>query len=389
MTRAEAEASPILSHEPSPPRQHYLDWLRIFGILLLFPYHTARVFDYWEPNYVKNALLSWPASWFIVVTGYWFMPLLFWLAGAASWYALQRRTAAEFVRERTARLFVPFVFGLLVIVPPQAYLAKLVQPGYHQTYWAFLAGYVRDFSDGLSGYFGGFTPAHLWFILYLFIFSAAGAPLLLAFRDPRARAARAAGAFVRPWAYISLFFLVFATEAVPAPGGKNPFLYFFFYLAGYVTTADARLPAVVDRIKRAALLSLTVLLPAYLWALSRGAFAPDWSAVSILLAFLRDLTLWLTLTALVGYGRRYLNRPHPWLPYLNRAAYPVYIVHQTVLVVIAFFVVRTGLGVGLKFTLIAVLSFLGSLGVYELIIRRTAVTRWLLGVKTVPGGGSR
>lgn len=371
----------------SQPRQHYLDWLRIFGILLLFPFHTARVFDYWEPNYVKNAVLSWPASWFIVVTGYWFMPLLFWLAGAASWHALQRRTSAQFLRERTARLFVPFIFGLVVIVPPQAYLAKLAQPGYHETYWRFLSGYIHDFSDGLTGYFGGFTPAHLWFILYLFIFSVAGLPLLLALRDRRGRAARAAAAFATPWAYILSFILIVATEALPAPGGKNPFFYFFFYLAGYAITADPGLTALIDRGKRWALVSLIPCLAAYLALLSRFAFAPDWSAASILLTFVRDLTLWLTLTAIIGCGRRYLNRSHPWLSYLNRAAYPVYVVHQTVLLVIAFFVVRIGLSVGAKFALIGVLSLAGSLGLYDLMIKRTALTRWLLGVKAVPGGG--
>jgi len=51
-------------------RRYDIDWLRIIVILLLFPFHSARIFDFWEPNYVKSADLSWGLSWFIVIVGY-------------------------------------------------------------------------------------------------------------------------------------------------------------------------------------------------------------------------------------------------------------------------------------------------------------------------------
>jgi fucose 4-O-acetylase-like acetyltransferase len=148
-------------------RRHDMDWLRNMGILLLFPFHSARVFDYWDPFYVKNDQLSWGLSWFISVAGYWFMPLLFWLAGAAGWYALNKRSSGRYVKERFDRLFIPMVVGVLLIVPPQGYFARLNHEGAGGDYLTFLANFFSDFSD-LSGYFGTFTPAHLWFILYLF-----------------------------------------------------------------------------------------------------------------------------------------------------------------------------------------------------------------------------
>lgn len=67
-------------------RRYDIDWLRNFGIFLLFPFHAARFFDYWDPFYVKNETLSWGLSWFISVANLWFMPLLLWLAGSPSWY---------------------------------------------------------------------------------------------------------------------------------------------------------------------------------------------------------------------------------------------------------------------------------------------------------------
>ena len=53
--------NPNTAIEPRPltatPRVHYIDWLRVLAVLLLFPFHTLRVFNY-EPFYVKGAELS-------------------------------------------------------------------------------------------------------------------------------------------------------------------------------------------------------------------------------------------------------------------------------------------------------------------------------------------
>jgi glucan biosynthesis protein C len=98
---------------PKTARRHDVDWLRIGAVFLLIPFHTARIFDIWEPNYVKNAQLSKTMSYlFIASIGSWHMPLLFLLAGAATWLALRRRTPGEYAAERVKRLLVPFVFGL-------------------------------------------------------------------------------------------------------------------------------------------------------------------------------------------------------------------------------------------------------------------------------------
>ena len=71
---------------------------------------------------------------------------------------------------------MPFLFGVLAIVPPQAYVARFQQAGYAQDYLEFLPDYFRLRGD-LSGYTGLFTPGHLWFILFLLVFSLAALPL--------------------------------------------------------------------------------------------------------------------------------------------------------------------------------------------------------------------
>lgn len=372
----------ISKKQNNSARRYDIDWLRIIVIFLLFPFHTARIFDYWEPNYVKNIDLSWGLSWFIVIIGYWFMALMFWLAGSSSWYALEIRSGLEYVKERISRLFIPLVFGILFIVPPQGYLVKLSKTGYDQTYFQFLAGYFRDFSD-LSGYFGTFTPAHLWFILYLFLFSMLGLPILLALKKASGRRGLVKfwSVFSNPWAYGLGFIFLTATEALPAPGGKNLFFYFSLFLAGYISSADERFNTMIERLKAKVLLFLIPYIPLYLLLLSKFAGFPDWSTESIILAFIKNLALWLTLIVILGYGEKFLNFSSKWLAYMNQAAFPIYVIHQTVLLIIGFFVVRIGLGVVPKFLGIMILSFFSCLVIYDLVIRRFSVTRWIFGVK--------
>lgn len=161
-------------------RRHDLDWLRSVAVLLLIPFHAARIFDVWEPFYVKDAQLSMGLSYLIALIVPWHMPLLFLIAGSATWFALGSRSPAEYLGERFRRLFIPFVFGTLVVVPPQAYLARLREPGYSA------GGYFRDFRD-LTGYFGSFTPGHLWFIFFLFVIACAVLPLAVACKGEAAR----------------------------------------------------------------------------------------------------------------------------------------------------------------------------------------------------------
>jgi hypothetical protein len=83
-----------------PGRRYDIDWLRVLAVLLLFPFHTARIFDTWLPFYVKNAAASDALTYFIFYLNPWHMPLLFLLAGASTWFALGFRSAGQYTKER-------------------------------------------------------------------------------------------------------------------------------------------------------------------------------------------------------------------------------------------------------------------------------------------------
>ena len=159
-------------------RLRYIDWLRVLAVLLLFPFHVGRVFNAGEAFYVKGPEVSDTASRVMGFFSFWHMPLLFLLAGASTYLALGRRSRKQYAGERLRRLLVPFVFGMLVLIPPQTWYGARFNSGYDGSYPSYLFG--GDFLQveaGRDDYFGGLGTGHLWFILYLLVFSLVALPL--------------------------------------------------------------------------------------------------------------------------------------------------------------------------------------------------------------------
>jgi peptidoglycan/LPS O-acetylase OafA/YrhL len=362
-----------------PGRRWDIDWLRVLAVLLLFYVHPARIFYVWDPWYVKNDQLSLTLSRLAVFINHWHMPLFFVLAGAATWFSLRRRSGGQYAKERFKRLLVPFIFGLLVIVPPQIYISLHNRPGYTESYLRF---YPRFFDPA---YTGGFDMGHLWFILYLFVFSLVVLPLFLYLnRDPGGRLIkRLAGFFSQPGMIFLPVVLLIVTDYVLLHFYPNPVYFITFFIYGYIMMADARFEEAIVRHKTIALILGLVLFVVWLSLVSLGVIHPDW-----LQPIPRSFITWFCLIALLGYGKQFLNFTNRFLQYFGEAAYPVYILHQTVIVVIGFYVVQwdtsaalgTGAGVPVKFVTIVVASFVITAILYE-VVKRTNVTRFLFGMR--------
>jgi len=122
-----------------PERRYDLDWLRVLAVLLLVYFHTAAIFysGHLGELYVRNELSSREMGLFISFIHQWHMPLFFLLSGTATWFALGYRTGTEYIINRCKRLFIPFLFGTLVLVQPQVYYRLLSAPDYHYSYLQF------------------------------------------------------------------------------------------------------------------------------------------------------------------------------------------------------------------------------------------------------------
>ncbi len=367
-------------------RLHYVDWLRVLAVLLLFPFHTSRVFNYGEDFYIKSADLSMAVNYVLGFIGQWHMPLLFLLAGSSAYFSLGRRSPGTFARERLLRLGVPLVFGILVIMPPQTYIGARFNSGYTQSFWYYLTSldFLRwNIQDG-GDYYGGFGVGHLWFILFLLVISLVVLPLLAWGRGRgEARVQGWARSLGKPaWWLLPPLVLWFA-EGLPDLFGKAILLYLVFFVLGFIVIADDAFAEQVERFRFAALLSGIVLCAGYVAAWQLRDSLPDPSLQLFAVNYLGMLGSWTMILGLLGCGRRYLDRPSTTLSYLAEGSYPVYILHQTAIVVIAWFVVAWPIGGVAQWAVILVGSVVASYAIYE-VVRRVGALRWLFGMRPRP-----
>jgi hypothetical protein len=96
---------------------------------------------------------------------------------------------------------------------------------------------------------------------------------------------------------------------------------------------------------------------------------------------------WFSLITIIAYGQRYLNRSHPWLKYFNEGLYPFYILHQTVIIAIGFYVCQWDWSIGAKFWAISLLTLASCVLLY-FVIRTNNVTRLFFGLKLKKSGTS-
>ena len=364
-----------------PERRWDIDWLRVLAVLLLFPFHTARIFDVWEEFYVKNDQLSSALTYVIGYLGPWHMPLFFLLAGASTWFALRFRSGGRYAVERVKRLLIPFLFGLLVLVPPQTYFGLRNHSDYSESFVSYYPRFFEMIPADMDGYFlGGFTLAHLWFIIYLFLISLVALPLFLLLN-------RKSGQRLVGWlaAFCSLPGAIFLL-AVPiilmgsiTDFWPDPFYFLALFVLGYIMMADARFGEAIDRHKAIALFlgPVLFLVVTYFNVASWPKGIPGW----LIRIYFGGFATWFFLVALLGYGRRLLNFTNGFLKYVGEASYPWYILHQTVIVAIGFYVVQWGAGVPVKYVTILVASFVATVAVYDLVVKRTNVTRFLFGMR--------
>jgi peptidoglycan/LPS O-acetylase OafA/YrhL len=363
-------------------RRYDLDWLRTLAVLLVLPFHALLVFVM-NPNsvvYMKatvDCVLCDKIAGSIAV---WQMQLLFVIAGMSSAFALARRSGRQYLAERVTRLLIPFLFGMVALLPPMTYITQR----WHGKTLTLAQHYARFFtlSPDLTGVWGTWTPAHLWFILFLFLFSLIALPLFLLLRSPRSLAFRqSAAAFLsRPFALLLLGLLTALAAATEIMGAQNPVYYIVVFICGYLLATDDRYAAAITR-DWPVYLALGIVLEAM--RQSGTLYAPDGSLADTLGFFARYLNSWVWVLALLGLGRRFLNRPTRALAYLSEASFPFYILHMPVLTLVTYFLVRIDAAVSLKYALIVLASFAVTFLAYE-IARRIAPLRFLLGIKTHP-----
>lgn len=362
-------------------RIHYIDWLRVLAVLLLFPFHTSRVFNA-EPFYVKGP----PATGVDAFIGFvdaWHMPLLFFVAGASTYFALRKRSGGQYMGERVQRLLLPLFFGIFLVIPPQTWYGGRFNSGYGKSFLEYLLSgdfLVWNIQDG-GDYYGGFGIGHLWFLLWLFAVSLMALPLLL-----RAKG-KATGSFARfsrflakPWSWPVAGFLILLGEALPDLFGKNPFYYLVFFVLGYVAMCDPAFGESAQHYRWPALIISSAVIVWWMatWRFRDSLPDPSWTRTGVTL--LGMIAVWLMVLAAVGFGRRYLDRPSTALTYLAPASYPLYILHQTAIVIVAYYVVLLPAPASMQWLAVFTIAIAASFVAYEA-IRHVPYLRAIVGIR--------
>lgn len=379
--------------ERQKTRLYYLDWLRVLAVLGVFLFHAVHPFDL-TPWHIKNAEQSTAITVFIAFMFPWGMPFFFMLAGAGSWFALRRRSAGEFVRERFNRLLLPYLVGALLLMPVMLFFEwrHLVQRD-------LLSG---PFVDFLLDRHGGFTPVwfgalgyHLWFLGFLFSFSLVGLPLFLWLKGERGRrlidqvaaVARHRGALllaIVPLAAVRLLL----HPLFPQEHNWADFCFLLlFFVFGYLLYSDERFLHAVRRDWRIhlalGLITAVAGLALVAYTGDLDVESPPSSALDYLFWLLVVIDGWCWTLAVLAIGMRYLDFSYKLLDYGKNAIMPFFAFHQPVIIVVAYYVVQWEVGLPVKLFVVVTGSFLLTLGIYEFLIRRSPRLSQLFGMKKI------
>ena len=379
----------------APSRQAYLDWLRIGAIIAVLFFHSSMPFATDEKWHIGNKERSDLFAEFAFWLSRFRMQLLFFISGAVSYYMLKKYNGRYFIAQRWKRLMIPLLFGMLVIVPPQIYMERVAN-GYTGSYWQFYPTVFegRPYPEGNTSWH------HLWFILYLFIYDLISVPLFkwLLFGKGKEFTQKKLGWLAKGRRIYLLMIpsmVVFASLILKFPRSNDLvhdwamlIYWYLFVILGYLVMCNLDLIESMVRNRRfSTLLAFGSLIFCnyFRWNNKEpwDALGEGWrqSPLTYLYLAVFPVIAWSWIMMLVGYAKKYLDKPKPVLSYVNEAIYPFYILHQTLIVILAFYVVQVNESILVKYLFIVALTFLLTMFIYHILIRPYNVMRFFFGMK--------
>ncbi|WP_304218448.1 acyltransferase [Phenylobacterium aquaticum] len=370
---------------PNMTRRADIDWIRVAAFGLLILYHVGLYYAPWDWHVHSARSFEW-LRYGALITNPWRLTLLFLVSGVALRFMSRRLSPLQVIRARAARLIPPFLFGVLVLVPPQSWIEAMDKFGWRQDFFAW---WLAEFSP--QGFADGIPLNHLWFVLYIGVYSLAAAlllvhPAVLRFAQKIFEVVLGGPRLlILPVAYLAFsrqsLFATYGLSNHLTTDWYNHAISFGVFLLGFTLALSDRTWADFERLRWPALITAALALP-LLIALEAnpGGMAFDGLVQNSMFA----LDQWATICAVLGFASRHIrNADGPLLRYLTDAVFPCYLAHQTILVVAAHLAAPLALPVNVEAPLLATTTLGGSLLVYEL-VRRIGPIRPLWGLKRLP-----
>lgn len=370
-------------------RQHFLDWLRILAFSYLVFFHTGMMFVDW-PFHIESGHDSGFLKSIMLLTTSWRLDLLFLVSGVAISFMMTKMTIGSFLKQRMVKLFIPLFFACAVIVAPQPYFEAvqkgIIEPGF----WQF---WTTQYFTG-SWWEGMLTPVptynHMWYVLYLFLYTILLVPLLSFINSERGINVLAKfeiwitkGTRVL-WApyilYLSVFFYIGHNDITHAIWDDwfGHFIYAYILCLGVVFV---RMPKTWQAFEDIRFTSLALALVSYGIILIKFNFNTPLDVISWDLVEM--IIKWSWVATLIGFARHYLNYSTDGLEYCNGIVYPFFILHQTIIIIIGYYIIDWGMGGVYEFLAIVLGTFALSIFIIEMVIKKSNILRLLFGLKLI------
>ncbi|MDG2522851.1 acyltransferase family protein [Caulobacter segnis] len=379
-------------------RRADLDWIRVCAFFLLILYHVGMFYVPWDWH-VKTPHPVEALEPVMMLTNPWRLTLLFLVSGAATRFMADKLTPGVFTARRVLRLAPPLVFAMFVIVPPQSYYEIVEQvPQAVEPYGSFWLKYATASGNWCDADGCLITPTwnHMWFAAYLLVYTLVlGVLLPLSGGTLRPLGDKLDGMLKGPWllvlpivflALIRVWLLpMFEITHALVDDWYNHALSFSAFLFGFLTAKSIRIRDGFIRWRWVALVLAVVswaVFASYAWVYrADGATPPE--ALRTVMRFVYATDQWCFITAILGFGALQLTKGGPVLRYLTLAVFPFYIIHQTLIVVVAHNLAKLGLPQGLEGAILIAATFAGCFATYE-IVRRVPVLDVLFGLRPEP-----
>lgn len=366
-------------------RRYDLDWLRILAFISLIFYHSGMVYSLNWPFHYKSAYLTELVEYVMLIFSPWRMALIWFISGVALRYLVAKYSLRHFVVTRTVKILLPLLVGVWLVVPVQLYAQMSQEVGLKITFSDFVVQFVDLSSPIFKDYQAGIWPHvdvnHLWYLRSLWQFTLL-LLVLLPFLHSRRLSRLISPVFEQSRCVLFLclicpiWLLKFYSESEYFRYGLG----FVFLLYGYML---ARQSSLFQCLKHHWQSLLLIFIAGYLLILIgyvqiwKNPEAEQWQIDVLNLVYVTQGLIGVSL--MVALAGRFLNHNHRFLPILNKAVFPFYILHQSVVIALAFWITPWQLGAALEALVIIGGTFAVCTALFSVIYRFDAL-RPLFGV---------
>ncbi|UJX25552.1 acyltransferase [Pseudoalteromonas sp. CF6-2] len=347
-----------------PPRRYDLDWLRVLAFGLLIFYHTGMLYTQNWGFHFKSQYLSSNIENIMLLLSPWRMGLIWFISGTALRFMIARARLGGFLISRSVRILLPLLIGVWFIVPLQLYAQMSQETGLAISYWQFCLQFFDLTSPLFEHYQAGIWPHvdvnHLWYLrsLWQFVILLVLALPLLHHHYVQTVITRLCDQSLFIIFIILLLPLCILKLSWPSDTFRYPMGALFLlygYLLAWHSVFYSRLLLHWRPLCVVFIVGYLIVVAGYhmIW---QSSTASQWQITGMDMLYTTQRLVGVLM--MLALAQRFLNHDHPKLALLNSAVFPFYLLHQSVIIGLAFYLSKLQLGGFMESLLILSLTFI-------------------------------